>query len=118
MSCYVGEAAEGLEKTCDLGESTKGQEPHSPILSSLHLRHGSFSNPVASPTSQPILQSFHCFTYVTWRAAHVSLRYNLQYSCNIIVVIVVGGLKSRGITRAVTAALVWKSHRNILRLYF
>ena len=64
---------------------------HSPTFSSLHLRHSSFSNPsVASPTSQFILQSFRCytyvtvhsptllsllvrhrlFTYVTWRAAH------------------------------------------------
>ena len=33
---------------------------------SLHLHHSSFSNPpVASPTSQLILQPFHCFTYVT-----------------------------------------------------
>ena len=33
--------------------------------------HSLFSNPSAtSATSQLILQSFHCFTYVTWRAAH------------------------------------------------
>ena len=39
---------------------------HSPTLSSLYLRHSSFSNPsVASPTSQFILQPFCCFTYVT-----------------------------------------------------
>ena len=39
---------------------------HSPTLSSLHLRHSSFSNPsVASPTSQLILEPFRCFTYVT-----------------------------------------------------
>ena len=32
----------------------------------LHLRHNSFSNPsVALPTSQLILQSFRCFSYVT-----------------------------------------------------
>ena len=58
---------------------------------SLYLRHSSFSNPsVALPTSQLILQSFCCFTYITahspillllflchrlftyviWRAAH------------------------------------------------
>ena len=59
-----------------------------------HIRHNSFSNPsVALPTSQLILQSFRCFTYVTvhsrtllslllphriftyvtWRAAHTKL---------------------------------------------
>ena len=39
---------------------------HSPKFPSLHLRHSSFSNPsVALPTSQLILQSFRCFTYVT-----------------------------------------------------
>ena len=39
---------------------------HSPNFPSLHLRHSSFSNPsVASPTSQPILQPFRRFTYVT-----------------------------------------------------
>ena len=39
-------------------------EPHSPTLTSLHLRHSSFSNPsAASPTSQLILQPFRCFTY-------------------------------------------------------
>ena len=39
---------------------------HSPILTSLHLSHSSFSNPyIASPTSQLILQHFRCFTYVT-----------------------------------------------------
>ena len=64
---------------------------HSPSFLSLHLRHSSFSNPsLALPTSQLILQPFHCFTYVTthsptlllllhhhriftyvtWRAAH------------------------------------------------
>ena len=34
--------------------------PHSPILTSLHLRHTS----AALPTSQLILQTFRCFTYV------------------------------------------------------
>ena len=52
---------------------------HSPILPSLYLchssfskpsvaylRHSSFSNPsVALPTSQLILQPFHCFSYIT-----------------------------------------------------
>ena len=39
---------------------------HSPTFPSLHLSHNSFSNPsVALPTSQLILQSFRCFTYVT-----------------------------------------------------
>ena len=38
----------------------------SPNFPSLHLRHNSFSNPsVSLPTSQLILQSFLCFTYVT-----------------------------------------------------
>ena len=38
---------------------------HSPTFLSLHLRHNSFSNPsVALPTSQLILQPFHCFTYI------------------------------------------------------
>ena len=39
---------------------------HSPTLPSLYLRHSSFSNPpVASPTSQFILQPFFRFSYVT-----------------------------------------------------
>ena len=39
---------------------------HSPTFPSFHLRNSSFSNPsVAVPTSQPILQHFRCFTYVT-----------------------------------------------------
>ena len=39
---------------------------HSPTLPSLYLCHSSFSNPtVASPTSQPILQSYFCFSYIT-----------------------------------------------------
>ena len=66
---------------------------HSPTFPSLQLRHSSFSNPsVALPRSRLILQTFRCFTYVTaysptllslhlrhrlftyvtWRAAHVS----------------------------------------------
>ena len=40
-------------------------QPHSPTLTSLHLRHRSFANPSASlPTSQLILHPFRCFTYV------------------------------------------------------
>ena len=40
-------------------------EPHSSTLTSLHLRHSSFSNPSAAlPTSQLILQPFRCFTYI------------------------------------------------------
>ena len=36
---------------------------------SCHLRHSSFSNPsITLPTSQLILQPFHCFTYVTARS--------------------------------------------------
>ena len=39
---------------------------HSPTFPSLRLRHSSFSSPSAAlPTSQLILQSFRCFTYVT-----------------------------------------------------
>ena len=42
------------------------RQVNSPNFASLHLRHNSFSNPsVALPTSQLILQSFRCFTYVT-----------------------------------------------------
>ena len=42
-----------------------GKAPHSPTLTSLHLRHSSFSNPSAAlPTSQLIRQPFRCFTYV------------------------------------------------------
>ena len=55
MSCDVGEVMERLE-----------HELHSPIFSSLHLRHSLFSNPsVASTMSQLIPQPFCCFTYVT-----------------------------------------------------
>ena len=56
MSCDVGKAAEGVENEA---------LHHSPTLTSLHLRHSSFSNPSAAlPTSQLIIQPFHCFTYV------------------------------------------------------
>ena len=45
--------------------TTYSPTTHSPTFPSLHLRHSSFSNPsVALPTSQHILQPFHCFTYV------------------------------------------------------
>ena len=76
------------------GEQLSGQgSAHSPSFQALHLRHSSFSNPsLALPTSQLILQSFCCstyvtahsptflslllrhriFTYVTWRVAHAS----------------------------------------------
>ena len=41
---------------------------HFPTLPLLHLCHSSFSNPsFASPTSQD-------FTYITWRAAHVTVQ--------------------------------------------
>ena len=48
---------------------------NSPNFPSLHLRHSSFSNPsVALPSSQLILQSFRCFTYVTDHSSkHLSL---------------------------------------------
>ena len=39
---------------------------HSPTFLSLHLQHSSFSNSsITLPTSQLILQPFHCFTYIT-----------------------------------------------------
>ena len=39
--------------------------PQSPTLTSLQLRHSSFSNPsTALPTSQLILEPLRCFTYV------------------------------------------------------
>ena len=47
---------------------------HSPTFPSLHLRHNSFSNPsIALPTSQLILQSFRCLTYVTDHSPNLSL---------------------------------------------
>ena len=76
MSCDVGKASEGLEKSCDVDEVTEMLENdqsslptsrfilqpfrcftyvtvHSPTLPLLHLRHSSFSNPsFASLTSQ------------------------------------------------------------------
>ena len=60
MSCDVGEATEGIEG---------GGSAHSPTITSLHLRHSSFSslaNPsVASSTSQLIIQPLRRFIYVT-----------------------------------------------------
>ena len=50
---------------------------HSPVLTSLHLHHSSFSNPSATlPTSQLILQRFRCFTYVigTSPTSHIILQ--------------------------------------------
>ena len=48
--------------------------PHSPTLTSLHLRHSSFSNPSAAlPTSQLILQPFRRFTYVTGHSTTLML---------------------------------------------
>ena len=53
----------------DVDEATKWLEnepAHSLTFPSLHLRHSSFSNtPVASPTSQLILQLLFRFSYVT-----------------------------------------------------
>ena len=51
--------------SCDVGEAP----PHSPTLTSLHLRHSSLSKSSAAlPTSQLILQPFRCFNYVTTRS--------------------------------------------------
>ena len=48
-----------------MGGSPGDASPHSPTLISLHLRHISFSIPSAAlPTSQLVLQTFRCFTYV------------------------------------------------------
>ena len=56
MSCDVGKAAEGLANEA---------EPRFPTLTSIQLRHSSFSNPSAAlPTLQLILQPFRCFTYI------------------------------------------------------
>ena len=50
---------------------------HSPTFPSLHLCHSSFSNhSVALPTSQLILQSFSCLTYVT---AHSPTFFRFSY---------------------------------------
>ena len=78
MSCDVGTWRKGWRMSYDVGEVTERLEnelccislsmssAHSPTFPSLHLRHNSFSNlPVALPTSQLVLQPFHCFTYVT-----------------------------------------------------
>ena len=47
---------------------------HSPTFSLLHLHHSSFSNPsLALPTSQLILQPFHCFTHITAHSPTLSL---------------------------------------------
>ena len=49
---------------------------HSPTLPLLHLHHSSFSNPsYALPTSQLILQTFHCFTYITTHSQTLLLLY-------------------------------------------
>ena len=46
---------------------------HSPTLSSIYLRHSSFSNPsVASSTSQLIFQPFFRFSYVTGSSLNVT----------------------------------------------
>ena len=54
---------------CTTSTTTKNYgdvKAHSPTLPLLHLRHSPFpSPPVASPTSQLLLQPFRCFTYVT-----------------------------------------------------
>ena len=78
MSCDLGEMTERLENelcydyNCELCSLSKPFHhftyvtAHSPTLSSLYLRHSSFSNPsVVSLTSQLIFQPFFCFSYVT-----------------------------------------------------
>ena len=65
MSCDVGKATEGLKNELWRRQSDrKVGEWALLILQTFH--HSSFSNPsVTLPTSQLILQPFHCFTYVT-----------------------------------------------------
>ena len=54
--------------------SSKGWD--SPTFPSFHIRHNSFPNPsVALPTSQLILQPFHCFTYITAHSSTLPLNY-------------------------------------------
>ena len=75
-ACDVGEATKGFRMSCDVDEAAEWleNEPHSPTLTSLHLRHRSFSNPsTALTTSQLILQPSRCFTYVIWRAARAPM---------------------------------------------
>ena len=61
-ACDVGEAKEGLEN--ELWRTWSSA--HYPTFPSLHLRYSSLPNPsVPLPTSQLILQSFRCFSYVT-----------------------------------------------------
>ena len=69
MSRDVGEVTGNFGEWALLYISISMSSAHSPTFPSLHLRHNSFSNPsVALPTSQLILQPFHCFTYVTIRS--------------------------------------------------
>ena len=109
MSCDIGEVTESLENQNELWRRWSGWKlgewAELPVFQSLNLRHSSFSNPsLALPTSQLILQPFCCFTYatvhsptflslllrhriftyVTWRAAHVSFLktiYNKRLKC-------------------------------------
>ena len=77
MSCDVDKGTEGLENELwsrwsngKLGEWAE-----------LYLRHSLFSNPsIASPTTQLILQHFHCFTYIaahSWTLLSLLLHYRL-----------------------------------------
>ena len=69
MSCDVGEATEGLENELCHSEVTERLE------NELN-EQSSFSNlSVTSPTSQLILQSFRCFTYVTAHSPTLPLLY-------------------------------------------
>ena len=91
MCCDIGNATEGLENElwCRWSDGKLGEwaeliviviaelilqafhrftyiTVHSPTLLSLYLRHRSFSNPpIASPTSQFIIQPFFRFSFVT-----------------------------------------------------
>ena len=65
MSCDVGKAREELGMSYDVVEATESLE-NELCFQSLHLRHSSFPNsPLASPTSQLILQPFFRFSYLT-----------------------------------------------------
>ena len=59
MSCDVGEVTESLENQNELWRRWSDWK----LGEWAHLRLSSFSNPLALPTSQLILQPFRCFTY-------------------------------------------------------
>ena len=78
-------------------------------MTSLHLRHNSFSNPfVALPTSQLILQPFRYFTYVT-----VQSRTLLSFSY-----VTSSSLNSPGEPPMINTSRVLCNKINVLLLFF